>query len=269
MRRNAKLKRMELNGVPVTAAQLAPLGFVGFGHFTSMRITAGAVKGLTLHLDRLRRDCRDVFATELDTNRVRDLVRHALPASDDSLVVRITVYDPALQLAHPGAPAQPHILVSARPALVVPQTPLTLQAAVGHRQMARIKHLGLFATQYLRAGAQRAGFDDVLLTSPEGTVSEIATSNIAFINDDGQLIWPDAEVLVGTTMRLINQARDEDVLTEKVTLADLPKFAAIVATNAAVGVRAVSRVDDTAFPTEHALIHTLRAKYESIPPQRI
>ncbi|WP_331722960.1 aminotransferase class IV family protein [Nocardia sp. NBC_00511] len=260
---------MELNGAPVTAAQIAALGLVGYGHFTSMRVTDGAVKGLTLHLDRLRRDCRTVFATDLDTSHVRDLIRRALPTTPGALVVRITIFDPDLELAHPGAPAHPQVLVSFRAAPALPPTPLTLQSAVFRRDMPQVKHVGLFGPMHLRAAAQRDGYDDVLFVEPDGTISEIATSNLGVITTDGQLIWPDAEVLPGTTMRLISQARDEDVLVEKVTLAQLPKFAAIVATNAAVGVRAVARIDDHHFPTEHELITTLRQEYDSIPPQRI
>ncbi|WP_067694536.1 aminotransferase class IV [Nocardia jejuensis] len=260
---------MELNGVPVTTAEIAPLGLVGYGHFTSMRVIDGAVRGLTLHLDRLRRDCREVFATDLDTDLVRDLVRHALPATAGPLVARVTVFDPGLELAHPGAPADPKILITTRAAPQLPPTPLTLQSVVFRRDMSRVKHTGLFGPMYLRASAQRAGFDDVLFTEPDGTISEIATSNIGFITGEGQLIWPDAEVLPGTTMRLISQARDEEVLTEKVTLAHLGTVAAVVATNAAVGVRAVAAIDDTRFPVEHDLIDTLRREYDSIPPQRI
>ncbi|MGW6335239.1 aminotransferase class IV, partial [Nocardia rhamnosiphila] len=102
-----------------------------------------------------------------------------------------------------------------------------------------------------------------------GILSEIATSNIGFIDSAGQLIWPHAEVLPGTTMRLISQALDEDVLTAPVTLAQLPDFAAVVATNAAVGVRAVQQIDATHWPSDHAVTARIRKEYESIPPERV
>ncbi|MFD5177862.1 hypothetical protein ACFWM1_18780 [Nocardia sp. NPDC058379] len=62
---------MELNGRPVALEELLALGLVGYGHFTSMRIERGrGVRGLALHLARLARDCREVFAAELDTDLV-------------------------------------------------------------------------------------------------------------------------------------------------------------------------------------------------------
>ncbi|WP_280404549.1 aminotransferase class IV [Nocardia brasiliensis] len=260
---------MNLNGAPVTAPQLATLGLVGYGHFTSMRVEHGAVRGLNLHMDRLRRDCAQVFDTELDTGRVRDLVRESLPADGAATIVRVTVFDPKLELARPGAAAHPQILVTTRNAPPTPQGPLTLQSAVFRRDMPRIKHTGLFASLHHRALAQRAGADDVLFSEPDGTISEIATSNIGFIDTAGRLIWPDAEVLIGTTMQLIDRARDADVLTEKITLAEVDQFAAVVATNAAVGVRPVSAIDDRLLPIDNDLIAALRQDYESIPPQQL
>ncbi|MGW5456222.1 hypothetical protein [Nocardia sp. NPDC003979] len=70
-------------------------------------------------------------------------------------------------------------------------------------------------------------------------------------------------------MQLISQTRDEDGLVEQVTLADLNQFDAVMATNAAVGVRAVSNIDETAWSTEHEMIAILRKQYESILPEQI
>lgn len=260
---------MNLNGRPVTLDELAALGLVGYGHFTSMRIEpGGAVRGLSLHLTRLTRDCREVFATELDADRVRQLVRSAVGAVSEPMVARVTIFDPGLELGRPGATADPQILITSRKAPATPLGPLSLQSAVYARDLPRVKHIGLFGAMHQRATAQRAGFDDVVFTSPDGAISEIATSNVGFVRD-GQLIWPHADVLPGTTMQLLSQTRDEDVLVEKVTLADLDGFDAVIATNAAVGVRAVSNIDGSRWSTEHELIAILRKQYESIPPEQI
>ncbi|MGN2639009.1 aminotransferase class IV family protein [Nocardia takedensis] len=259
----------ELNGVPVTADELSSLALVGYGHFTSMRVEqGGAVRGLTLHLDRLVRDCQTVFAADLDTERVREYVRHAIRGAAAPLVVRVTIYDPALTLARPGDSAQPHVLITMRSAPPATAGPLRLQPIVYSRDLPRVKHVGLFGALHQRALAQRAGYDDVVFTEPDGTITEIGTSNIAFIRTDGQLVWPHAEVLVGTTMRLLNQVRDENVLTERVTLAQLPDYVGAVATNAATGVRPVIGIDEHRWP-EHEVVEKLRAQYESIPPHRI
>lgn len=259
---------MELNAAPVTVDDLAPLGLVGFGHFTSMLVENASVRGLEMHLDRLTRDCRTVFDAELDPDRVRDAVRHAIRDVTGAVVVRVTIYDPKLGLARPGDPANPQVLVSMRAAPAGPQPPLRLQSVVYSRDVPRVKHIGLFGAEYQRASAQRAGYDDVLFTDSDGSISEIATSNVGLITADGRLVWPRAEVLAGTTMRLLNQVRDEEVLTRHVTVSALADYVGAVATNAATGVRAIASVDDVHWP-EHELVATLRRQYESIPAQRI
>lgn len=69
---------MELNGVPPTVDQITVLALTNYGHFTTMLVDDNRVRGLSLHLDRLARDCRELFDTTLELDRVRDLVRHAL-----------------------------------------------------------------------------------------------------------------------------------------------------------------------------------------------
>ncbi|WP_197534137.1 aminotransferase class IV family protein [Nocardia farcinica] len=261
---------MELNGSPVTQTDLAALALIGYGHFTSMRVErGGAVRGLSQHLERLVRDCRTVFDSDLDPDRVRALVRQALPAeTDGAFVVRVTVFDPHLPLGNPGADAAPQILVTWRHVPVGPLAPLRLRSAVYTRDLPRTKHVGLFGALHQRRLAQRDGFDDVLFTAPDGTISEIATSNIGVLVD-GQLIWPQADVLPGVTMRLLGQTLDAEVISKPITLADLAHVDGAVATNAAVGVRAISRIDDADIPVDHAAIDRLRTEYESIPAQQI
>ncbi|MFF0637839.1 aminotransferase class IV [Nocardia sp. NPDC004151] len=261
---------MELDGNPVDLDQVQALALVNYGHFTSMRVEGRTgVRGLNLHLDRLIRDCRTVFDSELDPERIRALVRHALNGTDKVVVVRVTVFDPQLDLGHIGAAAQPRVLVTLREAPHTPVGPVRLQSAVYSRDLPRAKHIGLFGALHQRRTAQRNGYDDVVFTTADGTLTEIATSNIGFIDTDGRLIWPRAEVLPGITMRLISQTRDEDVLTAPITLAQLPQFVAAVATNAAVGVRAVSSIDETEWSGDHDMIGVLRKEYEAIPPERI
>ncbi|OBF67521.1 aminotransferase [Mycobacterium sp. 852002-51759_SCH5129042] len=261
---------LELNGQPATVEDLAPLALVGLAHFTSMRVEqGGAVRGLEMHLDRLTRDSRSVFDAELDPDRVRAYIRRAIGDTPQPTVVRVTIYDPAIELSKPGAPADPHVLVSMRhaPGHLSPP-PLRLQSVVYSRDLPRVKHTGLFGALHQRAIAQRNGYDDVVFVAGDGSISEIATSNIGFITADGQVKWPHAEVLVGTTMRLLNQVRDEEVVTQRVTLDQLCNVAGAFATNAATGVRAVASIDDAHWP-EHELVSILREQFESIPPQRI
>ncbi|MFD6391168.1 aminotransferase class IV family protein [Nocardia sp. NPDC060259] len=260
---------MYLNGLPVTADQLKTLALTNYGHFTSFVAHHREVRGLSLHLQRLVRDCRTVFDADLDENQVRELIAKALAGHDEDVVVRVTVFDPDLEMGHPARPAAPSILITARAAPTGLAKPLRLQSAAYARELPRVKHVGLFGALHHRRAAQVAGFDDVLLTTANGLITEIATSNIGLIDSEGRLVWPQADVLPGTTMRLLSQARDEEVLTRPISLAELPDYIGAIATNAAVGVRAVTTVDDTVWQIQHDIVDTLRTEYESIPLERV
>lgn len=259
---------MELNGVAATIEQVKALALTNYGHFTSMLVNDGSVRGLSLHLQRLVRDCKKLFDTELDTDRVRQYVRHALQDVEQPVTVRVTIYDPAMGLGTVGEDAQPHVLVTTRAGSLQEPAPWRLQAVSYRREMPVVKHIGLFGAMHQRRQAQREGYDDVLFLNPDGTISEIATSNVGFIRD-GRIIWPRSEWLPGTTMTLLNQALDEDIATEPLTLSDLPTMEGAFATNAASGIRPVASVDATEWPTDHKMLQQLRDVYAEIPPETV
>ncbi|HCU51526.1 MAG TPA: aminotransferase, partial [Micromonosporaceae bacterium] len=203
-----------------------------------------------------------------DPDPSRHYIRHALPDEAPRTVARVTVYDPALDLGTIGSDADPHILVTTRPAASGAPAPLRLQAASYRREMPAVKHIGLFGALRCRRTAQREGFDDVLFLNADGTISEIATSNIGFVRD-GQIVWPRSEWLTGITMTLLNQALDEPIRTEPVTLSDLPAMEFVFATNAATDIRPVAAVDNQSWPTDHAVLKRLCDLYTDIPAERL
>ena len=120
-----------------------------------------------------------------------------------------------------------------------------------------------------RRAAQRDGFDDVLFLSPDGTISEIATSNIGFVKGDS-VIWPRAAYLWGVTMTLLQQASDEPVVMEPITLSDLAGMDAAFATNAATGIRPVVSVDGTRWESSaHPMLKELGDQYVDIPGEMV
>ena len=258
----------ELNGRPADLTQVTALALINYGHYTSMRVDDQRVCGLSLHLERLMRDCRRVFDTDLDPDRVRYLIRHALAGISRSIVVRVTVFDPALELRHPGADAEPHILITTRPAAQTPLPALRLQSIPYRREMPDVKHVGLFGTLRHRRIAQRNGFDDALFTDADTVISEAATSNIGFIDGD-RIVWPQADVLTGVTMRLINQIRGGHVLTAPISLGQLTDVDAVFATNAATGVRPISAIDGFPCSDENPTLALLRKQYASLPTERL
>lgn len=259
---------MQLNGVPPTMEQVKALALTNYGHFTSMLTEDGRVRGLSLHMQRLARDCRLLFDVDLDIDRVRHYIRQALTDEAPRTVARVTVYDPALDLGTIGSDADPHVLVTTRAAGAGAPGPLRLQAASYRREMPAVKHIGLFGALRCRRTAQREGFDDVLFLNQDGTISEIATSNIGFVRD-GNMVWPRSEWLTGITMTLLNQALDEPIRTEPVTLSDLPAMEFVFATNAATGIRPVASVDDQSWPIDHPLLKQLRDLHADIPAEQL
>jgi branched-subunit amino acid aminotransferase/4-amino-4-deoxychorismate lyase len=258
----------QLDGEPADIDQLRALALTNYGHFTSMLIDNFQVRGLALHLERLERDCRRVFGTGLDVDRVRRLVRHALVDVGQPVVARVTVFDPHLELGHPGADASPGILVTTRPAPPGPPPPIRLRSTVYSREMPEVKHVGLFQALHHRRIAQLDGYDDAIFVDPSGTVYEAATTNVGFVDGD-RVVWPKADVLTGVTMALITDVHAGVVATEPVNLGRLGDFAAAFATNAVVGVRAVAAIDGTTWTGDHPTIATLRREYLEIPPEAL
>ena len=256
----------ELNGVPADLDPVQVLALTNYGHFTSMTVDNQRVRGLSLHLERLMRDCRRVFDADLDADRIRHLIRHALTDVSQPVGIRVTVFDPALEFGHLGADAQPQVLITTRPAAHIPCPALNLQSAVYCRDMPDVKHVGLFGSLQRRRIAQRNNFDDVLFVDADATIAEAATSNVGFV-DGNRIVWPQADCLPGVTMRLICQARDERVTTVPVTLEQLAGVDAVFATNAASGIRPVSAIDDFHWPDEHPAVDLLRKQYASLPAE--
>lgn len=256
----------QIDGDPTTSADLRALAFGGLGHFTTMRVEAGSTRGLDLHLARLVADCRALFDTELSPDLVRARIRSAIADEPDTVVVRVTVFDPALTLERPGADADPAILVSPRRASTGAPVPLRLRSAAFERQAPEIKHVGLFGTLHQRRLAQRAGYDDAVFVGADGALSEGPTWNIGFIDRD-DVVWPDGPALPGVTRALLADRVPSRFVP--VDIADLGGVEAAFATSSGTGIRPIAAIDDHSWPTDHAMFDRLRAAYAAVPIDRI
>lgn len=259
----------ELNGKPATFDDLQSLALTNYGHFTSMRMEGGTVRGLSLHLDRLVRDCRIVFGVELDRERTLGYIRKAANAATGVAGLRVTVFDPAIDMGRPSDAKDPHILVNLRPAGTMPPPPLTAKTFAFTRDQAQVKHIGLHSQLRVRREAQLAGFDDAVFVEPDGRVSEGGTWNLGFVDRDGTVVWPDAPVLPGTTMLLLKSLDAPKQITAPVTRADIPNMAVAFATNTTIGVRSISAIDDVQFPQENPVLAELRDAYAGISGERL
>lgn len=258
---------MELDGRPASAEDLRSLALCNYGHFTSMRVEEMRVRGLALHLDRLVNDCQAMFGVPLDPDRVRHLARRAAESAERAVIVRVTVFDPELDLGRPAAVDEPHILVTTRTAASGDPPPLRLATTRYDRDLPGVKHVGLLATLYHRRQSQLDGYDDVLFVNSASRVSEGATWNIAFV-DSGRVLWPDADCLPGVTMQLVKDLLHQAGIpsdTTPIEPVDLPRFRSAFITNAAVGLRSISAINEQPFVEDPSLMSLLRKEYAAIP----
>src|SRR5690606_15397840 len=188
---------VRLNGMTATRDDLLALALINYGHFTTMRVDAGRIRGLSDHCARLVRDCRRLFGAELDPDRLRGYLRqtlHDAATGAGSFLVRVTVYDPGADLIRPDG--EPAVLITLRPAGPVPAPPLRVQTVPGSRDLPEVKHVGLFGPLWHRREARHNGFDDALMIDPAGLIIEGTTWNVGFVIDD-HLVWPAGDALPG------------------------------------------------------------------------
>ena len=257
------IPRIEVDGGPATAEQLAYPAIVNYGHFTTMQVRGGAVRGLGLHLSRLDSATRELFDTSLDGDLVRAHIRHALGADMLDASVRVSVFQP-----QDGG--RPSVMVVVRPPGESPAAPQRLTAVLHERPAAHIKHAGTFGQIWHGLAAERSGFDDALLTGPGGVIAEGTVTNIGFF-DGKTVIWPDAPALTGITMQLVIVAlagRGTPSRRGTVRIADLASFRAAFVTNS-LGVAPVGQVDDLALSADPDFIRDLTEAYDSVAWDRI
>ncbi|MFI9008428.1 aminotransferase class IV [Actinosynnema sp. NPDC053489] len=242
--------RIEIDGEAATPERLATGVLANYGHFTAMQVRDRRVKGLDLHLRRLDRANHELYGSGLDGDHVRGLVAHALGDVRDA-AVRVVAF----------GVDEPSVLVAVRPPVPPPTTPRSLVPVAYTRPLPHVKHIGGFGQIHHGRRAERAGFDDALLTA-DGVVVEGAIANIAFIDHAGDIVWPEADCLHGITMQLLE--RELPSRREVVRLTDLGRFRAAFLTNS-IGVVAVSRVDDVEFAADDPAHARVQAAYDAIP----
>ncbi len=192
------------NGVPAGAGDAADLAFAGFAHFTAMQVREGAVRGLDLHLRRLRDASRELFGRALDEAVVRDRMRQALVTAPPAVSMTVTVHAAEGEFA-PAEPDRPlEVTVRVGAASDGPAGPLALDVVEHERFLPHVKHVGEGAKTYHLRAARAAGFDDAAFVDRSGRLSEATIWNLAF-SDGGTVVWPRAGKLDGTTMQILQR----------------------------------------------------------------
>ncbi|MCM3884325.1 aminotransferase class IV [Frankia sp. R82] len=181
----------------------------------------------------------------------------AVGAAAMDATVRVIATDPAGD--GPG-----EIIVVVGPPADAPPTPRRLMSVHYTRPFPHIKHLGTFGQLEHARLAHRRGFDEALLTWPDGTIAEGARTNIGFLAGE-TVTWPDAPCLTGVTMALLE--RTTDSTRAPVRLEDLARYDGAVVTNSR-GLAPVAAIDDHQFAGS-TFTEELSRRYHAIPHDTI
>ncbi|MFB8088174.1 aminotransferase class IV [Streptomyces sp. NPDC055992] len=260
----AALPYAEFDGRPATEDDLRRALFFNYGHFTAMQVRDGRVRGLDLHLARLDSANRELFELPLDGALVRRLVRHALEgAGRADASVRVHAY-------LPPDTATTTVMVTVRGPGGMPPEPKSLMSVPFARTAPHLKRPGEFGQTYYANLARRAGFDDALLTLPDGSVTEGSITNIGFW-DGTAIVRPEAPALAGVAMDVLQRqlpGAGLESARRAVTLDGLGAFRSAFLTNS-LGMAPVARIDDTVFTVDDELMRRLAAAYEAAPGEEV
>ncbi|WP_045736890.1 aminotransferase class IV family protein [Xanthomonas sp. MUS 060] len=250
---------------------LAAAALVNYGHFTTLQVRDGAVRGLDLHLRRLDDASRLLLGSALPAERVRDELRAALVEfghADASL--RATVFSPSFTLRRADAVCAPELLVSLDVPAVADLVPLRLRSSVFARELPQIKHVGTFAAFHQRRLAMQAGCDDALFVDAHGAVAEGTTWNLGAW--DGRSVhWPQAPALRGTQERLLQAGLDALGVAQQLRPLQLHELDAGMAAFVcnARGQQAIATVDGRALRPAEEVLDVLEAALRTQPWQPI
>ncbi|MEV4642569.1 aminotransferase class IV [Actinoplanes sp. NPDC049548] len=258
---------VELNGREPGVAELHRLVTLNYGHYTSFQVHDGRVRGLALHLARLADGAEELFGHRIgveEEHRLLGLVRHALRRVRDASVQVMLVPGPG------GFEGPPDVLVSVSdPVPETPRPPLRVQTVPFERHLPEHKHRGTFMQSYHVREARLAGFDDRLFVSRDGKVLEGTTWNVALWDGD-QVVWPQAPVLRGVTMVLLQIAMTMNGTPwsqRPVDAADLTSFPGAAAVNSH-GVRGIASLDEVP-ATDTRLVKVLAETWAGVPSDEL
>ena len=230
-----------VNGAPAGQDDLLHMALVNYGAFTSMQAEQGAdgvwgVRGLDLHLARLRESGLELFGEAPDEGAVRRWIGEALRDQSGAASVRVNLFSRMISVRNPSAHGAPDVMVMAGPPAAEPAEALKLRVARYVREAPHLKHVATFGLIRERREAMAAGDDDVLFADENGRVTEGSIWNIGFLKGD-TVVWPQGPMLAGTGQALIQRGLEAvDVATEHrwVGLPELPDFDAAFIVNAAM-----------------------------------
>lgn len=261
----------EINGVPVERDDLISLAFSGFAHFTALQVRQRRVKGLDLHLARLRHGSLELFGKAPWDETVIAYLKSALEKAPEDCSVTITAFSQGGEFSVEHLDEAPSILVRTSDPSDGPRGPLRLAAVEHDRSMAGIKHVGEFAKTYFLHRVARRGFDDAAFIDRHGRLGEATIWNLAFW-DGTDVIWPKADILIGTTMSMVRRQLERLAVPQRhedVTLDGLAQLTGAAVLNSWTPGVPVTAIEDHQFPDSANLVRLLHDAYKSEPADAI
>lgn len=223
-----------------------------YGHFTAVQVRDRRTRGLGAHLERLARANMELFGAGLDRDLVLGSIRAVL--GDDLRDASVRVY----VVEHDG---RPRVVATAAPPAEVSTRPQHVTAVAYQRYLPHVKKAAGFARAHILRRIGPLGFDEALLTGDDGLISEGAITNVGCFTG-GRLVWPEAPMLHGVTMRLL-QGMDVPQERRPLKVGDLPGFDLVFLCNSH-GVVPVGQVDDVALPLDERLLARLIGFHDAI-----
>jgi 4-amino-4-deoxychorismate lyase len=258
---------VEIDGEPATAQDLHRVAVMNYGHFTSMQVREGRVRGFEWHLERLASSSAALFGHPLERERIRVLIRHAL-GTRASASVRVNVFAKNGDLSDPRRAVLLSVMVTVSdPHPSAPGPPWLVRTTIYERDMAEHKHVVTMGLIHQRRLARAEGYDDVLFVDRQGRVAEGSIWNIALW--DGQtVIFPSAAVLPGITMGLIGQGLQRigvPVVTRPVLFEDLGSMSGAVAMYSLCFRQPIGSVNGAAFAGDDEFDAVLQRAWAALP----
>lgn len=256
-----------IDGAPVTTDSLMPLAFSGFAHFTAMQVRDRKVKGIDLHLARLKDASLKLYGAAQPDEQVLQGIRRAIADGPADQSLSVTVYSPAGEFTAGSMGVEPSILVRTGQPSDGPSGPVRLSVVEHERFLPAIKHVGEGAKTYFLQRAVEQGFDDAAFTDRLGRLSEATIWNLVFW-DGSAVVWPDAAILKGTMMGIIQrQMRRLDIPQryEEIRPADVANFSAAAIMNSWTPGIAVTAIGYSAILESKPFMALLHDAYRAEP----
>ena len=256
-----------IDGRVARAQDLSPLAFSGFAHFTAMQVRGGKVRGVDLHLARLRAASLELFGRAMPDDRVRLHIGEAIRQGPPDISLTATFFSRRGDFSPEGADDDPAILVRTAPPSDGPDGPLRLAAVRHERPLAGLKIVGEAPKTYYLRQAVRDGYDDAAFIDEEGRLGEATIWNLVFWDGEA-LVWPRAAILPGITMAIIRRQLAALGMIERegpVRLDDLGAMKGAAIMNSWTPAVPVTAIGAAALPAAPQLYARLREAYEREP----